>query len=100
MPYRDHTKKSDSVKHWTGLFFDIDSFFRCGGFVAAVSWRQGVGRRSLSVAAYCRVLRTLGGKNLGKCRLRAHQHPLLPPLPNLRRTRPMQTSKARRVFNA
>ena len=80
MPYRDHTKKSDSVKHWTGLFFDIDSFFRCGGFVAAVSWRQGVGRRSLSVAAYWRVLRTLGGKNIGKCRLRAHQHPHLPPL--------------------
>ena len=34
------------------------------------------------------MLRTLGGKNIGKCRLRAHQHPLLPPLPNLRRTRP------------
>ena len=34
------------------------------------------------------MLRTLGGKNLGKCRLRAHQHPLLPPLPNLRRARP------------
>ena len=33
------------------------------------------------------MLRTLGGKNLGKCRLRAHQHPLLPPLPNLRRAR-------------
>ena len=30
------------------------------------------------------MLRTLGGKNIGKCRLRAHQHPLLPPLPNLR----------------
>ena len=28
------------------------------------------------------MLRTLGGKNIGKCRLRAHQHPLLPPLPN------------------
>ena len=26
------------------------------------------------------MLRTLGGKNIGKCRLRAHQHPLLPPL--------------------
>ena len=35
---------------------------------------------SLSVAAFWRVLRTLGGKNIGKCRLRAHQHPLLPPL--------------------
>ena len=34
----------------------------------------------LSMAAYWRVLRTLGGKNIGKCRLRAHQHPLLPPL--------------------
>ena len=42
----------------------------------------------LSMAAYWRVLRTLGGKNIGKCRLRAHQHPLLPPLPNLRRARP------------
>ena len=48
--------------------------------VSAVSWRQGVGRRPLSVAAFGRVLRTLGGKNIGKCRLRAHQHPLLPPL--------------------
>ena len=28
------------------------------------------------------MLRTLGGRNIGKCRLRAHQHPLLPPLPN------------------
>ena len=45
---------------------------------------------SLSVAAFGRVLRTLGGKNIGKCRLRAHQHPLLPPLPNLRRARSMQ----------
>ena len=36
-----------------------------------------------------RVLRTLGGKNIGKCRLRAQQHPLLPPLPNLRRARPL-----------
>ena len=34
-----------------------------------------------------RVLRTLGGKNIGKCRLRAHQHPPSPPLPNLRRAR-------------
>ena len=33
------------------------------------------------------MLRTLGGKNIGKCRLRAHQHPLLPPLPNRRRAR-------------
>ena len=56
--------------------------------------RQG----PLSVAAFGRVLRTLGGKNIGKCRLRAHQHPLLPPLPNLRRARPHATSKARRVL--
>ena len=34
------------------------------------------------------MLRTLGGKNIGKCRLRAHQHPLLPPLSNLRRACP------------
>ena len=38
-----------------------------------VSWRL-----------FWRVLRTLGGKNIGKCRLRAHQHPLLPPLSNQR----------------
>ena len=48
------------------------------------------GRAPLSVAAFGRVLRTLGGKNIGKCRLRAHQHPLSPPLPNLRRARRMQ----------
>ena len=30
------------------------------------------------------MLRTLGGRNIGKCRLRAHQHPPLPPLPNQR----------------
>ena len=29
------------------------------------------------------MLRTLGGRNIGKCRLRAHQHPPLPPLSNL-----------------
>ena len=28
------------------------------------------------------MLRTLGGRNIGKCRLRAHRHPLKPPLPN------------------
>ena len=33
------------------------------------------------------MLRTLGGRNLGKCRLRAHQHPLSPPLSNQRRAR-------------
>ena len=52
----------------------------------------------LSMAAYWRVLRTLGGKNIGKCRLRAHQHPLSPPLPNMRRARSHATSKARRVL--
>ena len=41
---------------------------------------------SLSVAAFWRVLRTLGGKNIGKCRLRAHQHPLSPPLSSQRHT--------------
>ena len=40
------------------------------------------------MAAFGRVLRTLGGRNIGKCRLRAHQHPLLPPLANLRRSCP------------
>ena len=43
------------------------------------------GRRAWRL--FGRVLRTLGGKNIGKCRLRAHQHPLSPPLPNLRRAR-------------
>ena len=56
----------------------------------------------LSMAAYWRVLRTLGGKNIGKCRLRAHQHPLLPPLSNLCQTTiksvRCKTSKARRVM--
>ena len=52
-------------------------------------------RGPLSVAAFGRVLRTLGGKNIGKCRLRAHQHPLSPPLPNRRQCK---TSKARRVL--
>ena len=31
---------------------------------------------SVSVAAFGRVLRPLGGRNIGKCRLRAHQPPL------------------------
>ena len=43
------------------------------------------------------MLRTLGGKNVGKCRLRAHQHPLSPPLSNLLEPAPCKTSKARRV---
>ena len=36
------------------------------------------------------MLRTLGGKNIGKSRLRAHQHPLSPPLSNLLEPFPMQ----------
>ena len=44
------------------------------------------------------MLHTLGGRNIGKCRLRAHQHPLLPPLSNLLEPVPMKTSKARRVL--
>ena len=64
---------------WRRLFslrgvFSLRRFFRCDG-----SFRCG---RALSVAAFGRVLRTLGGRNIGKCRLRAHQHPLLPPLSN------------------
>ena len=51
-----------------------------------VSWRRVVERGGF----LGRVLRTLGGKNIGKCRLRAHQHPLSPPLSNLRRARSMQ----------
>ena len=41
------------------------------------------------------MLRTLGGKNIGKCRLRVHQHPLSPPLSILLEPAPMQTSKAK-----
>ena len=47
---------------------------------------------------FVRVLRTLGGRNIGKCRLRAHQHPLSPPLSNLLEPAPCKTSKARRVL--
>ena len=65
--------------------------------IVAGRWRGGFGwfcgGWSLSVAAFGRVLRTLGGKNIGKCRLRAHQHPLSPPLSNLRRTRPCKHPK-------
>ena len=52
-------------------------------------------RGPVSVAAFWRVLRTLGGKNIGKCRLRAHQHPLLPPLSNLR---PRKLPPARLIY--
>ena len=52
----------------------------------------------MNVAAFGRVLRTLGGKNIGKCRLRAHQHPLSPPLSNQLEPAPYKTSKARRVL--
>ena len=44
------------------------------------------------------MLRTLGGKNLGKCRLRAHQHPLLPPLPKPRDARCVQERVVERVL--
>ena len=44
------------------------------------------------------MLRTLGGKNLGKCRLRAHQHPLLPPLPKPRNARLVQKRVRGRVL--
>ena len=44
------------------------------------------------------MLRTLGGKNLGKCRLRAHQHPLLPPLPKPRDARCGQERVVERVL--
>ena len=47
-----------------------------------------------------RVLRTLGGRNIGKCRLRAHQHPLSPPLSNLLEPAPMKTSKQDACLNA
>ena len=68
---------------WRGVF-SLRRFFRCdGSFRGGGSFRCG---RALSVAAFGRVLRTLGGRNIGKCRLRAHQHPLLPPLSNRCRT--------------
>ena len=44
----------------------------------------GDAARAVERGGFGRVLRTLGGKNIGKCRLRAHQHPLLPPLSNQR----------------
>ena len=44
MPYRDHTKKSDSVKHWTGLFLIEIPFF-----VAEVLLRRFRGGRVLGV---------------------------------------------------
>ena len=47
------------------------------------SARRTIGRVACNAADYWRVLRTLGGRNIGKCRLRAHQHPPLPPLSNL-----------------
>ena len=45
------------------------------------------------------MLRTLGGRNIGKCRLRAHQHPLLPPLPNQRPHKLPPTYLQRDSFN-
>ena len=45
----------------------------------AASW-AGAAARAVERGFFRRVLRTLGGKNIGKCRLRAHQHPLSPPL--------------------
>ena len=52
--------------------------------MAAIVWAGS----AFSAAAYWRVLRTLGGRNIGKCRLRAHQHPLSPPLPNRHQAHP------------
>ena len=55
MPYRDHTKKSDSVKHWTGLFLIEIPFslrrFRGGCFVAAGCWAPIVERGGLLAGA-------------------------------------------------
>ena len=44
------------------------------------------------------MLRTLGGKNIGKCRLRAHQHSLLPPLSKPRNARLVQKRVRGRVL--
>ena len=60
-----------------------------GGTVSVAAFWAGAAGRVESVAAFGRGLRTLGGKNIGKCRLRAHQHPLLPPLPNRHKPIPM-----------
>ena len=68
--------------------------------VSVAAFGRVLRRVSLSVAAFGRVLRTLGGRNIGKCRLRAHQHPLMPHCRTCVEPVPMQTSKARRVVNA
>ena len=60
----------------------------------AASW-AGAAARAVERGFFRRVLRTLGGKNIGKCRLRVHQHPLSPPLSILLEPAPMQTSKAK-----
>ena len=44
------------------------------------------------------MLRALGGKNIGKCRLRAHQHSLLPPLSKPRNARLVQKRVRGRVL--
>ena len=85
MPYRDHTKKSDSVKHWTGLFFDIESFFvaakkngfacgcRCGGFVADVLLR-----RFRAAGSWAPIVER-GGLLAGAAHPRRQKHREMPP---------------------
>ena len=58
------------------------------------SARRTIGRVACNAADYWRVLRTLGGRNIGKCRLRAHQHPPLPPLSNLPALRLLQAGES------
>ncbi len=92
MPYRDHTKKSDSVKHWTGLFL-IESLFSLRrrrmvspGLLAGAAHPRRQKHREMpppgaSAPAFAATVVPL----LNRCRAR-------PP--------PCKTSKARRVVNA
>ena len=59
-----------------------------GGERGGFGWARVDG--SLSVAAFWAGAAHPRRQKIGKCRLRAHQHPLSPPLPNLRRARSIQ----------
>ena len=72
---------SGRVFSWR-LFFSGGVCFLCGGSLVATVLFAATGCSAWRL--FGRVLRTLGGRNIGKCRLRAHQHPLLPPLSNQR----------------
>ena len=68
MPYRDHTKKSDSVKHWTGLFL-IESLF---SLRRVVEWRL--------LSGYCWAATVeRGGLLAGAAHPRRQKHREMPP---------------------